>query len=149
MHRMKQFMIGAAFAGMLGGLVACSDGNVFSLAVGTCFDDIDAFYEEGGGGVEDVPIVECDEPHDNEVFALFDIAGDAFPGTSAVGTEAETGCVDRFEDYVGIDYASSRFVASWLTPTSQSWDAGDREVVCFLYDIDLAELEGSARDSGE
>lgn len=129
----------------------CSSGNVFSLDPGTCFDDVAQFTSaDGGDEVEDVPVVDCAEPHDNEVFATFDLEGDTFPGDEAIATRADQGCRDRFEDYVGRDYASSRFVATHLVPTQQSWDArDDREVVCFLYDIDLAKLEGSAEGSGE
>ena len=45
---------------------ACGDdgGNVFSLEAGDCFDLDGATGEE----VSDVPIVECSEPHDAEVF---------------------------------------------------------------------------------
>lgn len=136
-------------AAMLMALAACSEGNVFSLDEGTCFDDLDDFFEEGGAEVDDVPIVDCDELHDNEVYALFDLPDGGFPGVSAVGDEAESGCLDRFEAYVGRDFETSRYVVSWLVPTSQTWGQGDREIVCFLFDADLAELEGSARDSGE
>lgn len=131
-------------------VAGCSEGNVFSLDPGTCFDDVSQITDEGGGEVEDVPIVDCDEPHDNEVFATFDLEGEDFPGDDAVATRAEQGCLDRFEAYVGRDYASSRFVATHLVPTEQSWEVrDDREVVCFLYDVDLARLEGSAQGSGE
>jgi hypothetical protein len=44
-------------------LSACS-AEVLTLAVGTCFDDPDEFDLVDSS---DVPIVECDVPHDNEV----------------------------------------------------------------------------------
>ena len=138
--------------GMLAALVVtgCSEGNVFSLEAGTCFDDVSALTEEGGGEVGDVPIVDCAEPHDNEVYATFDLTDESFPGTEAVRQAADEGCDARFEDYVGTDSASSRFMYSHLVPTEQTWDtADDREVVCFLYDMDLEKIEGSAEGSGE
>lgn len=131
-------------------MTGCSQGNVFSLEPGTCFDDVAELTQEGGGEVGDVPIVDCAEPHDNEVFATFDLTDDSFPGDEAVRASADEGCEARFEDYVQRDYASSRFVVSHLVPTAQTWEsADDREIVCFLYDIDLAKLEGSAEGSGE
>lgn len=126
-------------------LTGCSSGNVFSLEVGDCFDD----PSDTSGEISDVPIVECSEPHDNEVFAVFDIPGDDFPGQSEVQEQADDGCLDRFADYVGIDYAESRFIQTSLYPTEGSWDGGDREVICFLYDIDLEKLEGSMAGSAE
>ena len=140
--------VGAALA-LVVLLAACSQGNVFSLDEGTCFDDVDEFFAAGGGEVGDVPIVECDGPHDNEVYALFDIEGEEHPGAEAVEAAALDGCFDRFASYVGREYETSRFDFAWLTPTPRSWEEGDREVVCFLYDVDLAVLEGSAAGSGE
>jgi hypothetical protein len=130
-------------------LTACAQGNVFSLEPGTCFDDVDAFYDEDSEGVSDVPTVDCAEPHDNEVFAVYDMPDGDYPGDDLIKTGAEEGCIDRFEDYVGIGYAESRFVSTFLIPTADSWADGDREVVCFLYDIDLAKIEGSAEGLAE
>lgn len=128
---------------------ACSQGNVFSLDEGTCFDDVAAFGDGEAAEVEDVPVVACSEPHDNEVYATFDLEGEEFPGDAAVTDAADTGCLERFEDYVDRDYQTSRYVFSHLVPSERTWDvAGDREVVCFLYDMELEPLEGSAEGSG-
>lgn len=149
---MKGFALVKALIGLIAlavALAACSAGNVFSLDVGTCFDDVEEFSEEGSGEVADVPIVECSEPHDNQVFAKFDLPDGDFPGQAGVQASAEDGCIERFEDFVGLAYADSRYVASSLTPTDQTWGDGDREVVCFLYDIDLQKLEGTAEGTAE
>lgn len=144
-HRLGALALAAATL-----TAGCSQGNVFSIEAGTCFDDVAEFTEEGGGEVSDVPVVDCAEPHDNEVYATFDIDGDEWPGEEAVRTAADEGCVGRFEDYVGRDYPSSRFVSQNIVPTEQTWNqAGDREVICFLHNIELAKLEGSAQGSGE
>ena len=132
------------------GVVSCGRGNVFSLEPGTCFDDVNELVEDGGGEVGEVPVVECDGPHDNEVFATFDLEGDAFPGNEQVLALAAEGCADRLAEYVGQDADTSRYAVSHLVPTERTWDVNDdREVVCFLYDRELAELEGSARATVE
>lgn len=118
-------------------------GNVFELAVGDCFDDT---TDEQ---ISDVPVVDCAEPHDNEVFHVFDVADGDFPGEAALLEEAEATCIPAFEAYVGRDYATSRLDVFPITPTSSSWAGGDREIVCALYDVDLAQLEGSMRGSGQ
>jgi len=124
---------------------ACGGGNVFDLSVGTCFNDEDLTETE----VTDVPIVECADPHDNEVYYLFDMADGVFPGIDQVRTTALDGCIAAFDGYVGLDYQSSELVATFLAPSSGSWDQqNDREVVCFLFQIDLEKLTGSMRDSG-
>lgn len=127
---------------------ACGDGNVFALEPGTCFDDVVELTDEGGGEVGQVPVVDCAGPHDNEVFATFDLEDDTFPGDDRVLQLALDGCLDRFDDYVGSDPESSRYAVSHLVPTERTWEVNDdREVVCFLYDRDLTALEGSARDT--
>lgn len=130
----------AGGCGFLGG------GNVFDLSVGDCFDDTE---DISGGEVSDVPIVDCSEPHDNEVFHTFEVDDGEFPGDDGIVAEAQEQCVPAFEEYVGTDYASSRLDVFPITPTEKSWEGGDREIVCALYDVELAKLEGSMKDSGE
>lgn len=120
---------------------ACST-SVLTLETGTCFDDPESFEE-----VTDVPVVDCSEPHDNEVIGSFDLPAGGYPGDAAVAARAEEGCLVRFEPYVGIDFPSSTYDLGWFTPTSASWDGGDREVICFVYDVSLAKITGSVAGS--
>ena len=128
--------------------MACA-GNVFSLEVGDCFNDLDAGFEE----VSDVEIVECSENHDNEVYALSDYpAGDdaPYPGRSAVEAHADEFCFDEFEGYVGASYEDSRLDYAFFYPLPAGWeDEGDREIACFLFDFDLIKLSESMRGSGK
>jgi hypothetical protein len=119
-------------------LVASCGGNVFTLEVGTCFDDTDDTE------VSSVPEVDCSEPHDNEVFAVFDYtASDTFPGSSQMNDAAQELCVAEFEAYVGLSYQASALEVFPITPTEGSWDNGDREIICALYNLDLSKLTGS------
>jgi hypothetical protein len=119
-------------------VAACGGGNVFTLEVGTCFDDTDETE------VSSVPEVDCSEPHDNEVFAVFDYtASDTFPGSSAMNDAAQDLCVAEFEAYVGLSYQESALDVFPITPTEGSWDSGDREIICALYNLDLSKLTGS------
>jgi hypothetical protein len=126
-----------------GVLAACGQGNVFSLEVGQCFQDQSAATE-----VSDVEVVDCDDAHDNEVYGLFDLPDGDYPGAEAVQEAAVLGCYDRFEGFVGRDYESSRLDFGWLYPTSDSWDNGDREVICMLSELSGEQLIGSMKDSG-
>lgn len=121
-------------------LAACSTGSVFSLEMGSCFNDQVA--EE----VFDVPIVECSEPHDNEVYLLIDYTeSDTFPGDAAMESWTIDRCLEAFEPFVGVTYESSELDAGYLYPTTESWDNGDRESVCFVYELDLSLVTGSLR----
>jgi hypothetical protein len=132
-------------------LAACSSGDsesVFDLRPGDCFDDPvedGDFAEEA----ETLPMVDCDDPHDNEAYALYDMEGGAFPAQAAIDDEAISKCVPLFEDYVGSSYETSRLDIWWIFPTEEGWSEGDREVACVLYDLDLNKLTGSMANSGE
>jgi hypothetical protein len=83
--------------------------------------------------VQSVQAVPCVEPHDAQVYALFDMAEGAFPGVAAVDTAAEEGCMSRFAGFVGMSYEESTLYANWFTPTQESWEEiDDREIACVI-----------------
>lgn len=124
-------------------LAAACSGNVFDLEVGQCFNDPDSFDE-----VANVDIVDCEEPHDNEVYHLFDLADGSYPGLDAVESDAVDGCLAAFEPFVGRDYQTSELDIRYLYPTPDTWDDGDREIVCALFDLSGAQMTGTERNSG-
>ena len=126
-----------------GDVVEGGDVGVFVIQVGDCFDD------PGQEIATQVPAVPCDEPHDFEAVATFDVdGGEDFPGEAAVGEDAEVGCLERFEGYVGSAYADSALFVDAITPTAESWEqGGDREVICMVFDPS-GELTGSVEQSG-
>lgn len=102
-------------------------GNVsaFDLQEGDCIDVPDA------GEVADVRGMPCADPHDGEVYALFDLDGANYPGQKAADRTALRGCADRFQDFIGKSYRSSELIIYYLQPTEASWETqDDREVVC-------------------
>lgn len=117
--------------------------DVSSLQPGECFDD----PEEPSGQVTEVASVDCAEPHDNQVYALFDVEGGDLAGDDEVASLARDGCIERFEDYVGVAYADAELFATWLYPSAGSWEDGDREVICVLFDEDR-QLEGAQQGAG-
>lgn len=132
-------------AGLLLALAACSQGNVFELSVGDCFDDTDLAAEE----VSDVPVVECSEPHDNEIYHAFDLADGDYPGEEEVETKADDGCLAAFDAFVGTPYLDSQLEYFAIYPTEQSWtEVDDREVLCAVYDMSLEKLTGTVGGSG-
>ncbi len=128
---------------------ACSTGNVGQLEVGDCFDDWEgATADTGSQEITDVPIIECAEPHDNEIYSMEDLPDGTFPGNAAVEEAVVEMCYDGFEAFVGLPYEESSLDFGWLFPTADSWADGDREVVCFVYDLELAKLTGSMANAG-
>lgn len=106
-----------------------------------CFDDQEA------PEVDRLPTVPCDEPHQNEVFHLYDVDAADHPGLDALRAQAEEVCRgEPFTRYVGEPYETSRFEVFQILPTEDTWrEDGDREVVCALYDPEDDTKSTSAR----
>ena len=135
---MNRYRILAAIIGVVLFAGACSQGNVFDMAVGECFEEPSSLE------FSDVEKIDCDEPHDNQVFALYDLAGSSLPSPETM----IEGCVDRFGSAIGTSYATTIYYASMFGPSEQSWDEiDDREVVCYVY-IPGEKTVGSALGSG-
>jgi Domain of unknown function (DUF4328)/Septum formation len=95
------------------------------FSIGTCFNDSEAGY----------PQVECDAPHEAEVYAKLVYPDQAaYPGQDGFESWAEPLCYGRFERYTGIRYEDSSLDFGYLYPGSQGWAAGDHEVICYLFD---------------
>jgi hypothetical protein len=125
-----------------GAIISEGQIDAFNIHVGDCFNDAastgDEYYE-----LSNVAGVPCTQPHDNEVYAVFDVSVESFPGEEAMSELAFDSCLKRFELFVGTDYQSSSLDIMTLYPTSASWVRDDREVICAVYDMNLAKLEGS------
>jgi hypothetical protein len=119
------------------------EGNVdaFEVRVGDCFDDTDAFNTE----INSVPGVPCSEPHDNEAFAVFGISLASYPQDEAMADLALDECKQRFDVFVGKDYASSSLDIMTMYPSEESWKQNDREVICAVYNMDASKLHGSSK----
>jgi hypothetical protein len=106
-------------------LAACG-ASVQEFSVGECLDLSDA-----QGEVSEVPVVDCSDEHDGEVFYIHNFDGDDYPGVQAVSEELQQACVDNFEAYIGAPYETSEVYVNVLHPTEDSWDrADDRSGIC-------------------
>lgn len=120
--------------------------GAFRIRIGDCFQDPDTTTDE----FESVEAVPCTERHDNEAYAAFNLNGDTFPGVSAIQEQADQGCYDRFSSFVGVAYDESELDFWSMYPSEGSWDQlDDREVVCAVYNYDLTQAIGSAKNSNK
>lgn len=111
-------------------VVEAGTADVFNLRVGDCFDD-----ESLDGGVSEVPAVPCAEPHDNEIYFIYDLPDGDFPGVTEVETLADEGCAAQFEAFVGAAYETSAIDYWALYPSEDTWtQIGDREVICSVWE---------------
>ncbi len=113
-----------------------------TLVVGACLDDLP------GGFVSADNLVDCAQPHSYEAFGGFDVADGAYPGDDAIETAAIEGCEAAYAGYVGVSYQDSRLDYYYVGPTAQTWEVGDREIFCLLYDPKAEQTTGSLGGSG-
>jgi hypothetical protein len=142
--RRSRLLVPLALAVLLVPLVAACGSEVAAQAeVGECFQAPDPNEPVG-----ELDKVDCAEPHDHEVFAKFELPDGDFPGEDGVQQQAEEGCLERFEGYVGESYEESPYGIFPIRPSEQSWnDADDREVICAITTLDGTKLEESVRSS--
>ena len=118
------------------------------LKVGDCFNQTNS-VDANGDSVASHAIVDCTQPHESEVFSVFDFpnATSAFPGYEQIGLVQQGQCQSDFEDYVGIPWDRSSYTISYASPDESTWAAGDRAIHCVLADASAGKLTGSAKDA--
>jgi hypothetical protein len=110
-----------------GQVTAPATTDSFSVRVGDCLDKLPT------DSTAKISLLPCAQPHYWEAFASPTLAGDDFPGNSAVRDQAKSACTDAFEGFVGVAVTSSKLDLTMLTPTKETWtQADDREVVCLV-----------------
>jgi Septum formation len=102
--------------------------NVFSLAVGDCFDN-----PAGASTVGTVTAVPCNQAHNAQVFAKFKLSGSDsnYPGNAAVTRLATDGCNSRTGD-VDRSMTTNSMTIRLIFPEATAWLAGQRTVDCMI-----------------
>jgi len=111
---------------------------IFSLTIGDC-----TVESEDSGEFADTEVINCTEPHDNEIYAASFVPDGDFPGEATIDLQARADCFDEFARFIGADYEDSIYGASWYYPTEGSWAEGDREILCLVYQRDGEQVTGS------
>lgn len=120
-----QQIVPASRDGESGEVTNAGQTDAFSIRLGDCFD------EPSADEVYNLTAIPCAQPHDNEVYHLFDLEGGAFPGDAAIDESGTAGCLEAFEEFIGVAYDDSEIYFSYFVPTEDSWRDGDREVICY------------------
>jgi hypothetical protein len=111
--------------------------TVFRLRPGQCFDS----RQNGIAGAHVVP---CAQPHDAEIYGAFRVAGQGWPGTAALGTQARLGCQARLGGYLNPQLATSGLAETYAYPNQGAWAAGEHTVICEIRGT-RGRLTGSVR----
>ncbi|MGW5877714.1 septum formation family protein [Nocardiopsis terrae] len=120
------------------------DQDVNVLVVGDCLNEMEVGYDDS---VSTVPIIDCSEPHDLEVYHGGSLdSGLDYPGEDEVVALVDEGCHEAFAAFVGIPVEESALNLQTLFPMEEGWAAGDREYLCLVGQFDertTGSLEGS------
>jgi hypothetical protein len=101
------------------------DISATALQVGDCVNDL-----KNSTNVLSLPGVPCTQPHEGEVFAVFDLPAGDYPGTAAVDEQVTKECTDRIEAYSPSAARDPGVGLFSVYPLEQNWNRGDRQVVC-------------------
>jgi hypothetical protein len=118
-----------------GRIVDAGQVGVLQLRPGDCF-------VSGADAIEYVAAVPCEDAHDSEVLAVFDLDDAAWPGTAAVEDAARIGCLERFEAATGFALDSGITELTAYAPTHASW-TDDRSVICVAITPDGGLVHGA------
>jgi hypothetical protein len=141
--------IGAIVVSVLS-MVAATALIVFLVQLATKYDDA----REAGSGViwvdmlragdcmADIPdedtigeirIVQCERPHEGEVFAVFSIDAGTDPTQDHIDDLADEGCDSRFEEFVGVSFDETKLDGDLIRPTPDDIDE-NTDVICYISD---------------
>lgn len=110
--------------------------DIFSLKLGDCM------MEAPSGLLEDIDVVPCAEPHDQEVFHEITM-DDGEYSEEAIDTATQECIGEAYTSFVGVAYDASTLEVYPITPTQQTWDElNDRVVQCVISDP-AGQVEGS------
>lgn len=121
-----------------------------SLSTGDCFNS--GLTSGNSGNVKNITKIDCTQSHQYEVIATEQTAlgsDGAFPGASALETEATNFCKAQFKTYVGVDYSASSYGLQPVFPTQASWGSGDRIEQCWVHGQNGASVTGSVKGTSK
>ncbi|MET9504592.1 DUF4190 domain-containing protein [Streptomyces sp. NPDC006622] len=121
-----------------------SSNSSLSLVQGDCFDVPGDSIDED---VYDVDTVDCAGAHEGEVFGTVRLSGGSYPGDDYLADEAEDKCYTLETRYTMDTWTLTDEIDVYhLTPTRESWEWGDHQIVCvFAHTDGQSRLTGSLR----
>jgi hypothetical protein len=92
-----------------------------------------------------VAAIPCAQPHDAEVFAAVQLHEQTRPSDDKMEQIANQSCSARFGGYVGTPWHDSALDFAGVSPTKESWAAGDRTILCVIGMSNGGKLVGSMK----
>lgn len=138
--------------------------SVHVLIPGECFDNPTTLPTSGDNVPVDLPRANCTLDHDNEVITSVPMLDENYPGDDETTIRSFTSCLPEFESFIGVGFDEAGTLEyGFFHPSEESWQLGDREILCFGFDtaaqtaysleragaerLEAAESDGSGVDS--
>lgn len=111
------------------------EGNVSTMdvQVGDCLNGLRG--TEDDTTVSTLPAVPCDQPHEGEVYATFELEDGDYPGLDGITAVADERCADELVAFSQEAWDDPNIGVFYLYPEELSWPR-DRGVVCIAYAIE-------------
>jgi len=111
-----------------------NDGSILTRTVqeGSCFE----LSKTADANYASIWVVDCTQPHDAEVFFNQAMVNLSYPTAADWDALEADDCGPVFQSYVGTDMVVSRLKTQYIKPTSDAWDAGNKQLICFAVDPD-------------
>jgi hypothetical protein len=117
-----------------GGSVAANE-----FKVGDCVNDL-----SNTSALRSLPGVPCAQPHEGEVFAIFNLPDGSYPGRDEIESQASSECSTQLDEYAPSAATDENIGLYYVYPQERNWSVGDREVVC-IATSDAGPTTGSIR----
>jgi hypothetical protein len=125
--RSLNIIVGAAV--LVAPLAGCAAGAP-TAKVGECLD-----IALEASTVTELAGFDCGQEHDAEVYFVGESSRTEFDQLK-VAEDAADVCRDEFASFIGIAYEESVLDIYYVYPQADSWENGDREVICAVYEPD-------------
>jgi hypothetical protein len=103
------------------------------MAIGGMMRPGDCFDVPKRGALT-VHVGECDKPHGAQLTHRFELPAGPYPGDSAAEKRALDGCSTRWNRMFSKNPSPIKIEEWYLPPGRESWQAGDRSVLCYVTD---------------
>jgi hypothetical protein len=104
---------------------------------GDCVENLESF-----ASITDLPIVSCADPHEGEVYAVFDLPDGPWPGETAIEQQVDERCQAELKTYAPTSADTVEMYT--LRPQQRFWSR-DHGVTCVATD-ERGATTGSVRD---
>lgn len=121
-----------------GTVTAPASARSLDIAVGDCLGDL------AKTSIENVQLIPCSSAHYWEAYASMNLAGASIPAENEITQQADQFCVTEFEKFIAIPADQSEYAWSYLYPSEETWNSGDREITC-LAGLDSGGVTGTLK----